>query len=78
MDEVDGMSGNQDRGGMKELLQIIKASKVLPFAKTHPQVPVICIANDTGPKLRPLLGVSLELKFQRLATLLNYIKERQL
>ena len=24
MDEVDGMSGNADRGGMQELIQIIK------------------------------------------------------
>jgi hypothetical protein len=27
MDEVDGMSGNSDRGGMQELLKIIKNSK---------------------------------------------------
>lgn len=35
MDEVDGMSGG-DRGGMAELIAIIKASKI----------PIICIAND--------------------------------
>ena len=27
MDEVDGMSGNADRGGMQELIQIIKVKK---------------------------------------------------
>lgn len=35
MDEVDGMSAG-DRGGMQELIQVIKRSKV----------PIICIAND--------------------------------
>lgn len=36
MDEVDGMAGNEDRGGMQELIGIIKASKV----------PIICLCND--------------------------------
>ena len=36
MDEVDGMSGNQDRGGMQELILLIKSS----------MVPIICICND--------------------------------
>lgn len=40
MDEVDGMSGGADRGGMQELKDIIIKSKV----------PVICIANDGGNK----------------------------
>jgi DNA polymerase III delta prime subunit len=35
MDEVDGMSGS-DRGGMQELIRLIKTSKV----------PIICICND--------------------------------
>ena len=36
MDEVDGMSGNSDRGGTQELIAVIKKSKV----------PFICICND--------------------------------
>lgn len=36
MDEVDGMAGNEDRGGMQELIGIIKTSKV----------PIICLCND--------------------------------
>ncbi|EUB57702.1 Replication factor C subunit [Echinococcus granulosus] len=36
MDEVDGMAGNEDRGGMLELIGVIKTSKV----------PVICLCND--------------------------------
>ena len=35
MDEVDGMGGS-DRGGMGELVKIIKLSKC----------PIICICND--------------------------------
>lgn len=35
MDEVDGMSGG-DRGGMQELIALIKSTRV----------PIICIAND--------------------------------
>ena len=53
MDEVDGMSG-QDRGGMQELIRLIKLSKV----------PIICICNDRGstkvcalpPSLAPSLA----------------------
>lgn len=35
MDEVDGMSAS-DRGGIQELIKLIKVSKV----------PIICICND--------------------------------
>ena len=28
MDEVDGMAGNEDRGGVAELINLIKATKV--------------------------------------------------
>ena len=31
MDEVDGMSGNADRGGMQELIQIIKVLMTIFF-----------------------------------------------
>lgn len=45
MDEVDGMGGNADRGGMAELIQLIKKTKI----------PVICMANDKdSQKMRSL------------------------
>jgi len=45
MDEVDGMGGNEDRGGMGELVQLIKRTRT----------PIICIANDAStPKMRTL------------------------
>lgn len=31
MDEVDGMAGNEDRGGIQELISLIKTSKVVPI-----------------------------------------------
>lgn len=37
MDEVDGLAGNSDRGGLNELLKIIKNSNY----------PIICTANDS-------------------------------
>lgn len=56
MDEVDGMSGNADRGGMKLLMAVIKKSKV----------PIICICNDSSsPKMRSLKNNCLLLKFRR-------------
>ncbi|VDN54749.1 unnamed protein product [Dracunculus medinensis] len=36
MDEVDGMSGNEDRAGIAELIQMIKTTRI----------PIICICND--------------------------------
>ena len=36
MDEVDGMAGNEDRGGVAELISLIKKSSI----------PIICICND--------------------------------
>jgi replication factor C subunit 1 len=36
MDEVDGMAGNEDRGGMQELINLIKSTKI----------PIICMCND--------------------------------
>jgi replication factor C subunit 1 len=36
MDEVDGMDGNSDRGGIAALMKIIEKTTS----------PVICIAND--------------------------------
>jgi len=55
MDEVDGMSAG-DRGGMQELISVIKKSRV----------PIICIANDdSNPKVRSLANYCLKLKFRR-------------
>ncbi|XP_035230443.1 replication factor C subunit 1-like [Stegodyphus dumicola] len=56
MDEVDGMAGNEDRGGMQELISFIKASKV----------PIICICNDRNhPKIRSLSNYCFDLRFQK-------------
>ena len=56
MDEVDGMAGNEDRGGMSELINLIKKSKI----------PVICICNDRQhQKVRSLANYCLDLRFQR-------------
>ncbi len=56
MDEVDGMAGNEDRGGVAELIQLIKSSKI----------PVICMCNDRNhPKIRSLANHCFDLRFQR-------------
>ena len=56
MDEVDGMAGNEDRGGIAELIQLIKLSKI----------PVICMCNDRNhQKIRSLANYCFDLRFQR-------------
>ncbi|KAG9479618.1 hypothetical protein GDO78_011574 [Eleutherodactylus coqui] len=56
MDEVDGMAGNEDRGGVQELIALIKASKI----------PIICMCNDRNhPKIRSLANYCFDLRFQR-------------
>ncbi|VDP13903.1 unnamed protein product [Heligmosomoides polygyrus] len=56
MDEVDGMSGNEDRAGISELIQIIKDSKI----------PIICICNDRQhPKIRSLANYCFDVRFQK-------------
>ncbi|XP_012276294.1 replication factor C subunit 1 [Orussus abietinus] len=56
MDEVDGMAGNEDRGGLQELIALIKSSSV----------PVICICNDrNNPKMRTLANYTFDLRFQK-------------
>lgn len=56
MDEVDGMAGNEDRGGVAELIQLIKES----------QIPVICMCNDrNNPKMRSLANYCYDLRFQK-------------
>lgn len=55
MDEVDGV-GAGDRGGIAQLIQIIKATRT----------PIICICNDSNsPKVASLINHCYHLKFQR-------------
>jgi replication factor C subunit 1 len=55
MDEVDGMGGG-DRGGIAELISLIKKSRV----------PIICICNDRqSQKIKSLLPYCLDLRFKR-------------
>jgi|AntRauMFilla1563_2_1112583.scaffolds.fasta_scaffold00153_2 hypothetical protein len=56
MDEVDGMSGNGERGGMADLIETIKISKI----------PIICICNDHyNTKVKVLINHCLDLKFSK-------------
>ncbi|KAK4879197.1 hypothetical protein RN001_007343 [Aquatica leii] len=56
MDEVDGMAGNEDRGGVQELITLIKNSNI----------PVICMCNDRNhPKIRSLSNYCFDLRFAR-------------
>uniref|UniRef100_A0A8C9FCU9 Replication factor C subunit 1 n=1 Tax=Pavo cristatus TaxID=9049 RepID=A0A8C9FCU9_PAVCR len=56
MDEVDGMAGNEDRGGIQELIGLIR----------HTQIPIICMCNDRNhPKIRSLVHYCFDLRFQR-------------
>jgi replication factor C subunit 1 len=55
MDEVDGMGGS-DRGGVAELIRIIKLSKT----------PIVCICNDRmSTKIRSLANHCFDLKVKR-------------
>ena len=56
MDEVDGVAGNEDRGGVQELISLIKRSRI----------PVICICNDRQhKKIRSLANYCYDLRFYR-------------
>jgi replication factor C subunit 1 len=56
MDEVDGIAGNEDRGGLQQLVQLIKRSRI----------PIVCIANDaSSPKIRTLKQYALQLIWRR-------------
>lgn len=56
MDEVDGMAGNEDRGGLQELISLIKISAV----------PIICMCNDRNhQKMRSLVNYCYDLRFNR-------------
>ena len=56
LDEVDGIAGNEDRGGVNAIIKIVEQSLV----------PVIMAANDPDiSKLRPLKKVCLLIRFQQ-------------
>uniref|UniRef100_A0A8C5IA59 Replication factor C subunit 1 n=1 Tax=Gouania willdenowi TaxID=441366 RepID=A0A8C5IA59_GOUWI len=56
MDEVDGMAGNEDRGGIQEMIGLIKSSKI----------PIICMCNDRNhQKIRSLANYCFDLRVQR-------------
>ena len=54
MDEVDGFTG-QERGGVGELAELIRKANV----------PIVCIANQLPPKMKPLQSACLGIKFSR-------------
>ncbi|MGO8806265.1 MAG: replication factor C large subunit [Candidatus Bathyarchaeia archaeon] len=57
LDEVDGIAGNEDRGGVSAIIEIVEKS----------QVPVIMAANDPEvDKLRPLKKVCFLIRFQQI------------
>ena len=56
MDEVDGMAGNEDRGGVAAIIQLIRASRV----------PVVCMCNDRHhPKIRSLAQYCFDLRINK-------------
>ena len=56
MDEIDGMTGNEDKGGIKALIDITKKTKV----------PIIFICNDIySPKLKSLMNYCYDIRFYR-------------
>jgi replication factor C large subunit len=56
LDEVDGIAGNEDRGGVSAIIEIVEKSLV----------PVIMAANDPDiDKLRPLKKACLLIRFQQ-------------
>lgn len=57
LDEVDGVFGQQDRGGIKAIINIVKESLI----------PVVLAANDTDQKkLRPLKKVCQMIRFHQI------------
>lgn len=52
MDEIDGLS---ERGGVGEIANIIRKTIT----------PIICIANEKPPKLKPIISACLDVKFNR-------------
>jgi replication factor C large subunit len=59
LDEIDGIYGREDRGGVGTIVKIIGES----------QIPIVLTANITDvQKLRPILRVSHSIKFRRVRT----------
>jgi replication factor C large subunit len=59
MDEVDGIAGNEDRGGVNAIIKIIENTRT----------PIIMAANDSElEKLRPLKKLCLLIRFQQTRT----------
>ena len=57
LDEVDGIAGNEDRGGVSAIIDIVEKSRV----------PVVMAANDPDiDKLRPLKKVCLLIRFHQI------------
>jgi replication factor C large subunit len=57
LDEVDGIAGNEDRGGVSAIIEIVEKT----------QVPVIMAANDPNiDKLRPLKKICLLIRFHQI------------
>jgi replication factor C large subunit len=57
LDEVDGIAGNEDRGGVGAIIKIVEEART----------PVIMAANDPSvEKLRPLKKVCLLIRFQQI------------
>lgn len=65
MDEIDGLS---ERGSVGEIAALIRVS----------QVPIICIANDKPPKLKPIVSATLDIKCSRPlpATIANALSKK--
>ncbi|KAJ8954153.1 hypothetical protein NQ318_005747 [Aromia moschata] len=56
MDEIDDMAEDKDRGGMQELISLIKNSSI----------PIICTCNDRSYQMvRPLVNQCFDLRFQK-------------
>lgn len=65
MDEIDGLS---ERGSVGEIAALIRVS----------HVPIICIANDKPPKLKPIVSATLDIKCSRPlpATIANALSKK--
>jgi len=69
MDEVDGIAGNEDRGGVSAIVRIVEESRI----------PVIMAANNLDlEKLRPLKRVSTLIRFQQIRTPLIIVMLRKI